>query len=215
MNATEIITDAFERLNRLSPGETLNADDLAFGLRRLNLLVDEWSAKAPFLYKSVLTSAAQTGHITLGAGDWAAIPVGSQIVSMSVDGLPINPLSMQRYNGLYEPTTTGAPDVYAHDGYATVYLYPVATGQTIQIQTRVGASIFADATTDYTVPQGYENALGAALAVRCAPAILGRLPIELVRDEKSATVSLIGYMPAILDVTGYTRPVRPNILTGQ
>lgn len=49
--ALDIIIDAYERCNRLSPGETLSADDAAFGLRRLNLLVDELSAHPLFLFK--------------------------------------------------------------------------------------------------------------------------------------------------------------------
>ena len=78
MRAIDIITDAYERCNRLSPGETLSADDAAFGLRRLNLLIDELSAQPLFLFKDTLTSAAQTGNITLGVGAWAAIAAGME-----------------------------------------------------------------------------------------------------------------------------------------
>ena len=76
MQALAIIIDAYERCNRLSPGETLGADDAAFGFRRLNLLVDEMSASNTFLFKSVLTSAAQAGAITLGAGARAGHHLG-------------------------------------------------------------------------------------------------------------------------------------------
>jgi hypothetical protein len=199
MRAVDIITDAYERMNRLSPGEPLNADDQAFGLRRLNLLVDELSASREFLFRSALTSAAQSGHITLGAGAWAAIDQGEQIISATADNLPLAPITMQQFNELYQPTTTGRPTVWAQDGMATVYLWPVPTGQTIKLQTQATVSEFADLTTDYTAAAGWRAGLGAALAVRCAPTLLGRLPAELARAEKRAMDGLAMYEPAIID----------------
>ena len=210
MRAIDVIQDAYERLNRLSPGETLNADDAAFGFRRLNLLVDAWSAKQEFLYRSVLTSAAQTGNITLAAGSWATIPAGADILSINVDGVDITKLTMLQYSGLYSPTTTGSPVMWAHDGLSTVYLSPVATGQTIQILTRTGVATFADQTTTYTATPGYQDALGAALAVRLAPTVLGKLPGELVRAERAAMMGVMSFTPAVLDVYGYTNNLRES-----
>lgn len=215
MRAVDVIQDAYERINRLSPGETLNADDAAFGFRRLNLLVDEWSAKVQFLYRSVLTSAAQTGNITLAAGSWSTIPVGTQIVGVTVDGLPISKLTMLQYSGLYDQTSTGTPVAWAQDGLSTVYLYPVATGQTVELLTSVTASTFADLTTTYTAPPGYENALGASLAVRLAPTVLGKLPGELLRAEKAACTGIMGWTPAVVDYHGYqAESCRGRILNG-
>lgn len=215
MRAVDVITDAFERLNRLSAGETLNADDAAKGLRRLNLLVDEWSAKRQFLYKSVLTSAAQTGNITLAAGSWATIPVGTEILGVTVEEEPIAKLTMLQYSGLYDPTETGEPVAWAYDGLSTIYLYPVATGQTVQLLTAVTATAFADLTTTYTAPPGYENALGASLAVRLAPSVLGKLPPDLVRAERAALMGIMGWEPAIVDFGDYQKSAPSgNILNG-
>ena len=145
ITAIAIIEDAYQRCNRLSPGETLNADDAAFGFLRLNLLVDKLSATNQFLFKNVITSAAQSGPITLGVGSWAAIDPGDNIVSMvttSIAGgtsfVPMSPLTMQQYNTLPTPTDSGAPCYYAQDGLNTVFLHPVATGQTLKIQTLAG-----------------------------------------------------------------------------
>ena len=204
MNALEIITDAYERCNRLSPGETLSADDAAFGLRRLNLLVDEMSALNAFLFKSTLTSAAQSGHITLGAGAWVGINSGDEIVSATALNLALAPITMRQYNEIYQPTVTGTPSVYAQDGASTVYLWPVPTGQVVKLQTRSGVSVFADLSTDYTMPDGYRSALGAGLAVRIAPNILGNLPASLVRAESKAMGAINKYEPAILGVNSFT-----------
>lgn len=197
--ALDIIIDAYERCNRLSPGETLSADDAAFGFRRLGLLVDGLSAQSLCLFRDVLTSATQTGSITLGAGSWAAIAPGSQIISAACDNLPVRQITMQRYNEQCRPFVTGTPSVYAPDGFSTIFLWPIPTGQTITLQTRSTVSEFADQTTDYTLPDGWANALGAALAVRIAPNILGQLPQSLVRAEEKALGAVDKYEPAIVD----------------
>lgn len=206
MNALNVITDAYERLNRLSPGETLSADDSAFGFRRLNLLVDEMAGKMGFNFLSLQTSAAQTGAITLGAGSWVAIAPGDEIISMTANNLAMAPITMAQYNELYQPSVTGLPTVWAFNGLTTVYLWPVPNGQTIKALTRSTLAEFADLTTDYTVPHGYEAAMGASLAVRMAPTLLGRLPPELLRAEQTALSSIERYEPAVLDVGSYVRP---------
>lgn len=204
MRALDIITDAYERCNRLSPGETLNADDAAFGFRRLNMLVDEMSANNTFLFKSLLTSAAQVGAITLGAGAWAAIAPGTEVVSATANNQPLTRITMQQYNEMYQPTVTGFPSLFAQDGLGTVFLWPVAAGQTVKLQTRVGVSAFADQTTDYTVPDGYESALGAGLAVRIAPTVLGAIPPYLIKAETKCMGSISKYEPAMVDVGSFT-----------
>ncbi len=209
VTAGDILQDAMERVNRLSPGETINGDDAARYLRRLNVIVDELSAKDQFLYKNVLTSSAQTGHVTLGAAPWTAIAPGDRIVSASVDGLAIHPLTMQQYNGLQSPADTGSPTYYAQDGLSTVYLYPVPTGQTLQLQTLTGVAEFADLTTAYTVPDGYRAALGARLAVRITPP--ARVTPQMLREETQALAGITRYQPAILNMAGSSRA---RILTG-
>lgn len=215
ITALSVITSAYKRLNRLSPGEALSADDAASGFDVLNELVDEMSAQGQFLYRTVLTSVVQTGNITLGTGSWAAIASGSDIIGATSDALELSPITMDQYSRLYDTTTSGAPSLYAHDGLSTVYLNPVANGQTIVLQTRIGVAAFADQTTAYTVPQGYQSALAAALAVRIAPNVLGAIPPYLLKAEQKAMASISKYQPKILNVGSYScNTVGSNILNG-
>ena len=212
--ALSIINDAYESCNRLSPGETLSPDDAAFGFRRLNLLVDEISGQNLFLFRSLLTSAAQTGQITLGVGDWAVITPGDEIISATANNLTLAPISMRQYNELYAPSVSGPPQVYAQDGLGTVYLWPIANGQTVKLQTRATVSQFADQETDYTMPDGYRSALGAALAVRIAPKLMGSVPPHLARAELSLMSNISRYEPAIVNMDSFThvRTVYPSRL---
>jgi hypothetical protein len=211
--ALEIIVDAYERINRLSPGETLSDDDAAFGLRRLNLLVDELSARPQFLFREVLTGAAQTGDITLGAGDWATIGPGTEIISAKCDNVPMSAVTVQQYLAQYRPTPINRPNLYAHDGFATVYLYPAPAGQTITLQTRVGVRAFADQETEYVLPNGWKSALGAGLAVRVAPVLLGGLPQPLIRAERAAMDAVSTYKPAIINAGSYQRTHASGLAT--
>lgn len=211
MNATEVIVDAFERCNRLSPGESLGGDDIQRGLARLNMLVDEWAADGRFLFKDVLTSAVQTGPITLGAGSWTAIAPGAVITGATIAGVPLDALTAAQYAALASPATTGSPTQFFHDGLSTVYLYPVATGQTITLRTGQSVAEFADATTQYTVPPGYKSALGAALAVRVAPYVGGVTP-ALLKAETAAMARIAYVKPSIVD-TGRFGSTGGNTLT--
>jgi hypothetical protein len=204
ITALSVITSAYRRCNRLSPGEVLSADDAGFGLAVLNELVDEMSAQALFLYRSILTSAAVTGSITLGTGSWAAIQPGAEIVSATANGVTLDAFTLQQYNALYDRTISGFPSAYAPDGLSTVFLWPLATGQTISLQSRIGVTQFADQTTTYTVPDGYTAALGASLAARIAPNIIGKIPPDLIRAQTAAMGGVANYKPAIIDVPSYT-----------
>jgi hypothetical protein len=220
--ALDAIQDAYARLNRLSPGETLGPDEAAFAFTRLNLLVDEMSANNQFLYRDLLTSASVTGTITLGSGSWTAILPGEDIVSAALvsataGNTPLSPIDARQYNTwLGLPATAGEPRLYYYDGLAIVTFFPVPTAKTIQLQTRKGVAEFADQnTTSYTVPPGYKSLLGASLAVRLAPPVLGKLPPDLLRAEKACLSLVSNYNPAILSVYGYTRSGRQaSILLG-
>jgi hypothetical protein len=204
--ARDIIVSAYKKLNRLSPGETLPADDLAFGLDTLNDLIDELSAQNQFLYRSTITSNAQSGHITLGTGVWAAINVGDQIVSGTADNIEMAPITVAQYNVIYNQLTTARPSVFANDGSSTVYLWPVPTGHVIKLQTRNTVTAFADLTTDYGAPDGWKAAISAGLAVRLATPILGKVPQDLARAESKAMGAVKNYEPAILNVETFNKP---------
>lgn len=213
MRALDIITDAYERCNRLSPAEELSADDAAYGLRRLNLLVDELSASNVYLFKDVLTSNAITGNIALGTGLWASLGAGTDIVSATVNGYPITKITMQQYNEMFKTASSGTPRYYAESGTDTVYLYPQANGQTITLQTRTGVQTFTDLLTDYTLLSGWATALGAGLAVRIAANIMGAIPPYLIQAEKTAMKNVQKQDPMIINAGSYTG-ARSSSITG-
>jgi hypothetical protein len=54
------------------------------------------------------------------------------------------------------------------------------------------------------VPNGYQAGLASSLAVRVAPAIIGKLTPDLLRAELACNVGIAKPEPAILDVGSFT-----------
>lgn len=215
--ARTIISLALEAMNKLAPGEVLDADLAAICLRRLNAIADDWSAGRDMTPQDVIASGAVTGgSLTLGTAPFAAIPVGEEIISAQADGFPMTSITMQQYNDIPIKTQGGRPEVYACDGLATVYLYPAATGNTINLLTRAPFSSFADLDTSYTLPAGYQGAFAASLAVAMAPALLGGVPPGLQLAEKKAMFNVrnANIRPAIVDGNPLAQRTCGNILLG-
>jgi hypothetical protein len=182
--AREILTDCLTfGLNRLSPGESADADTLAVGLRALNSVADEWNGSKSFLFRTIITSSASpissaTG--TLGT-TWAGLSPGDEILGVTylLDGMdfPMAPLTMQQYHErVADKAEVSEPEFWAHDGLATVYFYPIPNSKTIKLRTKAAVSTFADIDTDYSMPAGYRSALSACVAELLAFSMLGGIP---------------------------------------
>lgn len=216
--ARTIISLALEGMNKLSPGETLDADLAAVCLRRLNTIADDWSAGRDMTPQDVISSGAVTGpSLTLAAGAFVAIAVGEEIIQAQADGFPMEPITMQQYNNIRLKAQAGRPEVWAWDGLATVFLYPASAGNTINILTRAPFASFVDLDTAYVLPSGYQGAFAASLSVAMAPALLGGVPPSLLAAEKKAlfNVANTNVRPAILSANPLVpRTACGNILQG-
>ncbi len=217
--ARAIITGALTfGINRLSPGESLDADTALVCLDALNHIADELNGGKAFLFREILTvSSAITGASAALGTAWPSLAPGDEIIGATVQytggmDVPLDPMTMAQYAVIAIKTTASLPRFFAHDGLATVYLYPAATGQTVTLRTRQVVSDFADLDTEYSMPKGYKAALSALLAVKMAPTMLGSLPPAVAAGAQKARNQLAqqSVNPAIIggDKT------RGNILTG-
>ena len=194
-------------LNRLSPGETLDADTADTCLNALNFIVDRWNGQKAFLFREILTtSSAITGtYGTLGT-DWAGLLPGDEILGATVRyatnlDVPMEPITMGRYADIGLKTLTTYPAYFAHDGQSTVYLYPAAAGHVITLRTKQVVSEFADLDTGYTMPKGYKSALSAELAEMMAPTMIGGVTAAIASSARAARarVSAQNMSPAIIN----------------
>ncbi len=208
--ARNIITLALEGMNKLSPGEAVDADLAAICLRRLNAIADDWSAGRAMMPQDVIVSGAVTGQsLTLAAGPFAAIGAGDEIISAQSDGYSMTPITMEQYNNIWDKVSAGRPTGYAHDGLSTVFLFPASNGSTIHLLVRKPFTVFADLDTNYIMPSGYQGAFAATLSVALAPSLLGGVPPALLAAERKAmyNVSNANVRPAVIN----SSPLRPGI----
>lgn len=208
-NARSIITGALTfRLNRLSPGETMDADLAALCLDGLNHIVDEIDGAKGSLFREILTAGTVTSSTgTLGT-TWATLSPGDQILGATYnDGsndIVLDPLTMEQYHALPVKTQAGDPLYFAHDGAATVYFYPVPTSRSVTLRTRETVANFADLDTAYVMPKGYESFFSALLAELMAPVLTGGISVALVRAASAARRRMVtqNLNPAIVNGTG-------------
>lgn len=217
--AREIINDAMTfGLNRLSPGETLDNDTANTCLQALNNIVDEFNGLASYLFQErLIQSSAITGISAQLGTAWPTIAPGTKILSATVQyqvGLdyPIELISMEQYSVIPLKSTSVFPRYLAHDGYATVYLYPAAAGQTITLRVKQTFTDFADLDTDYGMPKGFRSAFAALLAEKMADVLIGSVTPKIMSNASAARFRLRAQTadPAIIDGN---RPAG-NILTG-
>jgi hypothetical protein len=216
--ARTIISLALEGMNKLAPGEALDADLAAVCLRRLNAIADDWSAGRDMTPQDVISSGAVTGpSLTLAAVPFAAIGAGEEIIQAQADGYGMTEITMQQYNNIRLKAQAGRPEVWAWDGLATVFLYPASAGNTINLLTRAPFASFVDLDTAYVLPSGYQGAFAASVAVAMAPALLGGVPPSLLAAEKKAlfNVANTNVRPAIVSASPLDRRCTGgNILNG-
>lgn len=215
--ARTIISLALEAMNKLAPGEVLDSDLAAVCLRRLNAIADDWSAGRDMAPQDVISSGAVTGtSLTLGAAPFAAITPGEEIISAQADGIHMTPITIQQYNDIRTKTQAGRPQVYAWDGLSTVYLYPAAAGNTVNVVTRAPFASFVDLDTAYTLPSGYQGAFAASLAVALAPALAPTSLPGLLQAEKRALFNVrnTNVRPAVIGANPLSPRACGNILQG-
>lgn len=217
--ARDIITNTLTfRLNKLSIGETLDADVAALCLTGLNEIVDSFNGSLSNLFREILTPGVVTGtYGTLGT-TWAALHPGDVILGASVSyqagmDTPLEMGTMEQYQAIAQKATASIPQTIYPDGLALVYVWPAAAGQTITLRTRANFSNFADLDTDYVMPDGYLAGFSGLLAELLAPSFIGGVSPAIAANAQRARNNLAAQNiePAIADATQRSSG---NILTG-
>ncbi len=214
--AREIITGALSfGLNRLSPGETLDADTGAMCLDALNHLADEFNGRGSFLFREILTAGTVTSVTGTISSTWNLIP-GVQILGAyytdSGQDTDIAPITLAQYACITDKDQPGDPEVYAFDGYDTVRFYPVPTSLSVTLRTKAYFANFADLDTDYGMPAGYKAAFSDMLAEKVGPSLVGELSPRTVRNAANARKRLTAQAANPAIISGGHRV--PSILTG-
>jgi hypothetical protein len=204
-------------LNKLGPGEALDADVGAVCLTALNHICDEFNGSQTFLFRDVMTQSTAISAASAALGTaWATLTPGTKpldAIHNETDGDEVLTwMPFEQYQAIFDKTTGSDPEYWSWDGYATVYFYPVPTAALISLRTRQVFADFADLDTDYGMPQGYKAAFSDLLAEKVGAVLVGRLPDGVMRKAQAArrTLQAKNSRPAIIRPYG----TRDNIITG-
>jgi hypothetical protein len=205
-------------LNKLSPGETLDADLGAICLAALNDVADGFNGLGSFLFREVLTPGVCNGVSgTLGT-TWVGVNPGDNILGATVSyqagmELPLDPITMGQYADISQKATASIPQYFCPDGGSLVFLWPAAAGQTVTLRTWQSFTSFADLDTDYLMPQGFLSAFAVCAAERMAVSLVGAIPAAVEVGARAARNRLAAQVTAP-EIINMTKPLVGNILTG-
>lgn len=212
VSAQSLITDSLEDLGVYGVGQTLSAQDANKGLRKLNSLMGSWSIQTltvPSVVRTVFTNiTANVGTYTIGPGatfDTIRPPNGLQNAALLLNSatpaveIPVGILTDQAYQAIpiKSQTNTLWTQVYYNPtfvtlGWGTITLWPIPTIDTndLVLYFLQPLTEFADLTTQYQIPPGYEDAITDSLVVALAPAF-GRPVTPEMRKTAQASVANI------------------------
>ena len=180
-SATEFIRRAMVingTIDRTDPVETNELND---GLVALNDMLDSWEIDRTLVF-SVLSETfalvSGTASYTMGtAGAFNTFRpnrISNVFVTLNGVNFPVKELTDKRdYQNIPIKTNQGIPQYYYYDTafpLGTLFIYPVINQTaTITIDSWQQLTNFADLTTQYTFPPGYNRAINYNLAMELAP----------------------------------------------
>lgn len=241
-----LIRDAFGILNVFLPGETPPNDDAQFALRTMNRMIGGWSQRQtfiPVIAREVFDLTANKGGpsnpYTIGVGgnlntakpSNQASVVGAAVLLTASDPdveVPLGLYTDDAYDAIQikELTSSQPTGLYYNPTYATdrgtINLWPVPDNATNDLVLYLQKAItrFADTSTTYYVPEGYDDALIYNLARRLA----GPYGKTLSEEDKQLAVNALGVITRantkLTDLRNDAiwagpRPTLYNIETGQ
>jgi len=216
----DIVTDALIETGALSPGEPLEADVGQWAFRKLNYLVDIWSAKKPFVWSyvyNVYTLQAGLSPHTIGNSgvatfDTSPNPRPTRLESAALL-LNISPGQVDQIinvrdhdwwavNQVKSIQTNVPTDVYYDPTYpdGSLYFWPVPnSANQVRLQFWQAISQFVEITDPIggpegpgTLPQAYRAAMMLSLAETLCPGLNKSVKAETVKGAMEARKAVFG-----------------------
>ena len=203
-----IVEATLRKLQALGTGESLGTTQQTQALAEVNRMFDRWNAERLSVYsvsRNTATLTAGTNPHTIAAtGANLAIARPSKIDYASIvrsgEEIPIPYiLTVSEWQAISDKVASGPvpSKLFYRPSFPTgnIYLWPVPSeANTLVLYTWDKLAAIADwATTPYTFPEGYEDAIIYNLAIRLAPEY-GRNPsdviVELARESLAVIRSL-------------------------
>lgn len=206
MTAEDLIVGALTDIGELGQGEDPSPDDLAYGLIRLNGVLDSWSTERLSLFTlglGLITLVANVQDYTLGpSGTFTAFgrPVLIQTATIVIGGIrwPLSILTSKEWAMIPEKGLTGLlpTAVYLDQAFPNsgIHVHPIPSGTpSLEFYFWGALQQFANLGDVLNAPPGYQDALKYTLMLHLSPAY--NKPIDpailaLAQQKKAAIQTL-------------------------
>jgi hypothetical protein len=194
MRGSEIIDDAFTMAGRKALGQALDGDTQGYGLRRLNQLIDSWSAQGIYIPFSTEIVQSVTGSpITIGTGGTINVTRPNfvrNITYFKIGGIsyPIEWVNQENFNRIQIREIDTIPCYgWYEEGLplGNLHFYPRPTNNELHLRIDATLPAFADYDTDYDIVAGYRNALVYTMAEIACEGVKN-VPDDIARKAANA-----------------------------
>jgi len=203
MTGTEVITAAFQELGIIVSGGVPNANDLAWGLGKMNRMLKSWSADGINLHYRVEESfSLVSGTPSYAIGSDATFDtvrpktIEKAFIRDSNHDYPVRIRPAAEYWDLTEKTTQDRPvKLYYDPTYpnGTIYLYYTPnSAYSMHIVSQKSLLTYVSAATEIVLPGEYEDAIVLNLAIRFASRYGKTVSADLRLDAKEAFSNVKG-----------------------
>lgn len=186
--ARQIITRAFREAGVVGIGQDLEASMADEGLTALNGMVDSWTIDERYIFTALFQEFALTsGTQSYEIGATAAVPfnvarparIWNANIIFSSDGtsrIPLEIIDDDQRMSIFDPDLTAGLPLVLHYRptfpKGAIWLWPKpSSGYSLQLETWLSLTEFADLDASLVFPQGYYDALVYSMAERfCTPA---------------------------------------------
>jgi len=186
---TQVVEDALLKIYAHEAGQTLDATQLANGIRALRNMLRTWAVQGVNLWLDTvqtITPVAGTAGYTLPI---RTLDITQAYRRNAGSDTPIRLYTREEYDRLPNKTASGSPFVLWPDRQRTstvVTLYPVpdalsAANDTIRVVGRVQIQDVTAGTEDIDVPPEWAETLVYNLAVRLGPDLLTEVRPDVVQ----------------------------------
>jgi hypothetical protein len=178
-NARSIINQAARKISVLGRGQVMPAEEVADALEALNGLLGQFTAETGVLYEDARETFALNGSESYSIGSGGDFDttkpavIDAAFVRIGSLDYPLRQIGSGDYAAIGIKSISGIPDSFYYETgepLGRLFIYPVGVaGYTLQLWSKKALTSFANLTTDYTLPPGFQDMLVYNLAIRLAP----------------------------------------------
>lgn len=206
--ALGLIQGALQEIGVLAGGETAALNDQAWGMKKLQRLIDTYNAKRTMIYANTFTSFPITPNLsphTIGpTGTFGVSQRPVEIPSISVqltDSTPGSEVPMYSMNAdewaavRVKNVTSTFPTAYYYEPdwpNGSIYFWPVPTAaNNVLLQQRTVVLQPTAFNATFTMPPGYWNLISYELAIELAPSFQAAVSQDLRERYQQAKLAVL------------------------